>query len=130
MNYEAMFPMDAFKGFVICWDVTDRNFMVLILFYIQGQPLLYRGPRLFFFGPYYIYIYIYIYIDDAFFQPELCWSVLGSLGRTWTAAGLVCRLLDVILLCKMKKAGGSAGASPVAAQMPKSVSSSERIWTT
>ena len=32
--------------------------------------------------------------DDAFFQPELGWSMMGSLGRTWTVGGLVCRLLD------------------------------------
>ena len=78
--------------------------------------------------------------DDAFFffSTGLGWSVLGSLGWTWTAAvGIVCRLwiigseiglywvglqaLGVALLCKNKKEGGSAGASPVAAQMPKSV---------
>ena len=64
--------------------------------------------------------------DDAFFQPELGWSVLGSLGRTWTAAGLVCRLLDVALLCRNKKEGGSARALPVAAPMPKSVSFLEK----
>ena len=28
MTHEAMFPMDAFKGFVICWDVTGGNFLV------------------------------------------------------------------------------------------------------
>ena len=32
--------------------------------------------------------------DDAFFQSELGWSVLGALGRSWTTGGLVCRLLD------------------------------------
>ena len=32
MTHEAMFPMDAFKGFVICWDVTDGNFLVQFCF--------------------------------------------------------------------------------------------------
>ena len=40
----------------------------------------------------------------------------GSLGRTWTAG------TDVDLLCKNKKEEWPAGASPVAAPMPKSVS--------
>ena len=31
------------------------------------------------------------------------------------------QVLNVVLLCKSKKEGGSAGASPVAAPMPKSV---------
>ena len=43
MTHEAMFPMDAFKGFVICWDVTDRNFLVLILFYIFDGKLVDPG---------------------------------------------------------------------------------------
>ena len=72
--------------------------------------------------------------DDAFFQPELGWSVLGSLGRTWTvvdwsegsrSSGLNLLALDVALLCKNKKEGGSARASPVVAPMPKSVLSLE-----
>ena len=46
----------------------------------------------------------------------------GSLDRTWTDSELVCKLLDVVLLCKNKKKGGSARALPVAAPMPKSVS--------
>ena len=37
--------------------------------------------------------------------------------------------LDVALLCKNKKEEGSARASPVAAPMPKSVLSLEKIWT-
>ena len=43
MTHEAMFPMDAFKGFVICWDVKYGNFMVLILFYIFDGELVYPG---------------------------------------------------------------------------------------
>ena len=43
MTHEAMFPMDAFKGFVICWDVTDGNFLILILFYIFAGKLVYPG---------------------------------------------------------------------------------------
>ena len=39
MTHEAIFPMDAFKGFVICWDVVDGNFLVLILFYISDGEL-------------------------------------------------------------------------------------------
>ena len=73
-----------------------------------------------------------IVIDDAFFQPELGWSVWGSLGWTKTAGGLNggCRIvwavdlwtLIVALLGKNKEEGGSVRASPVAAPMPKSVS--------
>ena len=29
--------------------------------------------------------------DDAFFQPELGWSVFGLLGQSWADTGLVCR---------------------------------------
>ena len=29
--------------------------------------------------------------DDAFFQPELGWSVFGLLGWSWADTGLVCR---------------------------------------
>ena len=43
MTHEAMFPMDAFKGFVICWDVADGNFLVLILFYIIDGELVDPG---------------------------------------------------------------------------------------
>ena len=43
MTHEAMFPMDAFKGFVICWDVTDINFLVLISFYIFDGKLVDPG---------------------------------------------------------------------------------------
>ena len=66
--------------------------------------------------------------DDAFFnriglervgvvgsEPRLLWTGLKALDRRAgyrTTAGLV---------CKNKKEGGSAGASPVAAPMPKSV---------
>ena len=39
MTHEAKFSMDAFKGFVICWDVADENFLVLILFYIFDGEL-------------------------------------------------------------------------------------------
>ena len=39
MTHDAMFPMDAFKGFVTCWDVADGNFLVLILFYIFDGEL-------------------------------------------------------------------------------------------
>ena len=57
-----------------------------------------------------------------FFSTGLGWSVLGSLGRTWTTAGLVWSVgTGVALLCKNKKEEGSTGASPVAAPMPKSV---------
>ena len=64
--------------------------------------------------------------------------MLGCLGQTRTAAGLICRLwivgseiglllgdlqaLDVALSAKKnKEEKGPAGASPVAAPMPKSV---------
>ena len=43
MTHEAMFPIDAFKGFVICWDVTSGNFLVLILFYIFNGKLVVLG---------------------------------------------------------------------------------------
>ena len=33
-------------------------------------------------------------VDDAYFQPELGWSVWGSLGRTKTASGLNKRIPD------------------------------------
>ena len=47
----------------------------------------------------------------------------GSSGRTWTTAGLVCRLcMWLFPVEKNKKEEGSAEASPVAAPMPKSVS--------
>ena len=44
--------------------------------------------------------------------------------RVWgrTAAATDWQDLDVALLCKIKKEGGSARASPVDASMPKSVS--------
>ena len=35
--------MTAFKGFVICWDVVDGNFLVLILFYIFDGELVDPG---------------------------------------------------------------------------------------
>ena len=70
------------------------------------------------------------------FSTGLGWSVLGSLGqnqgccggsgssgRTWTTAGLVCRLcMWLFPTYKNKKEEGPVGASPVAALMPKSVS--------
>ena len=43
MTHEAMFPMDAFKAFVNCWDVTGRNFFILILFYIFDGKLVDPG---------------------------------------------------------------------------------------
>ena len=43
-----------------------------------------------------------------------------SAGFGYGTAGL--QSLDVALLCKDKRQRGSAGVSPVAAQMPKSVS--------
>ena len=76
--------------------------------------------------------------DDAFFQPELGWSVKGGrwvgprLLTGWTGG---CRIvwavdlwtLNVSFLCKNKEEGGSARASPMAALMPKSVSLLEKI---
>ena len=56
-----------------------------------------------------------------FFSIGLCWSVLGSLGRNYGYCWAGLQALDVALLCKNKKEGGSAGALPVAAPMPKSV---------
>ena len=35
--------MTTFKGFVICWDIVDGNFMVLILFYIFDDELVDPG---------------------------------------------------------------------------------------
>ena len=55
------------------------------------------------------------------FSIELGWSILGSLGRNQGCCWTGLKALDVALLCKNKKEGGSAGASPVAAPMPKSV---------
>ena len=55
-------------------------------------------------------------------KPGLLWTGLKALDRRAgdrTAAGL--QTLDVALLCKNKNEGGSAGASPVADPMPKSV---------
>ena len=43
----------------------------------------------------YIYIYIYIYIYMMpFFNQNWAGACYGSLGRTWIASGLGCRLLD------------------------------------
>ena len=51
----------------------------------------------------------------------------GSLGWTWTAAGLVFRLCIWLFPAeKNKKEEGLAGTSPVAAPMPKSVSFLEK----
>ena len=53
-----------------------------------------------------------------------CWAGLPALDYRAgyrTTTGLVCRLWGVALLYKNKKEGGSAGASPVAALIPKSV---------
>ena len=72
--------------------------------------------------------------DDVFFQPELGWSVLGVVGPDldlqalgfsglkWDCSRASLQALDVALLCKSKKEGGSARASPVATPIPKSVS--------
>ena len=70
--------------------------------------------------------------DDAFFQPDwagACWIVVGSeigLLLGWSA-GFGCgandlQSLNMALLCKDKKKKGPAGASPVAAPIPESVS--------
>ena len=55
------------------------------------------------------------------FSIVLGWNVLGSLGQNQGCCWTGLKALDVALLCKNKKEGGSAGASPVAAPMPKSV---------
>ena len=47
--------------------------------------------------------------------------MLGSLGRNWDCYWAGPQALNVGLFCKNKKEGGSAGASLVAAPMPKSV---------
>ena len=60
--------------------------------------------------------------DNAFFSTGLGWSVLGSLGWIGTAVGLVCRLQIWLSSAKTRKKKGPAGASPVAAPMPKSIS--------
>ena len=76
--------------------------------------------------------------DDAFFQPELGWSVKGGrwvrprLLAGWTGGCRIVwavdlRTLNVSLLCQNKEEGGSSRASPVAAPMPKSVSLLEKI---
>ena len=71
---------------------------------------------------------------ELIYQLKLGWSVWASLGRTKTASGLSCRMLDrprhvdLLLVLKMaflyknKKEWGSARALPVAAPMHKSVS--------
>ena len=59
-------------------------------------------------------------IDDAFFQPD--WA--GTCRGRWAGPGLLLGWstgTGVALLCKNKKEEGSAGASPMAAPMPKSV---------
>ena len=54
-----------------------------------------------------------------------------SSGRGWDYCYADRLALDVVHLCKKNhKEEGPAGASPVAAPMPKSVSSSEKRWTT
>ena len=45
----------------------------------------------------------------------------GSSGLKWDFCSAGLQALDMALLCKSKKEGGSARASPVAAPMPKSV---------
>ena len=49
-------------------------------------------------------------------------QVPGSSGLKWDCYSAGLQALDEALLCKSKKEGGSARASPVAAPMPKSVS--------
>ena len=46
----------------------------------------------------------------------------GSSGLKWDCCSAGLQALDVALLCKSKKEGGSARASSVAAPMPKLVS--------
>ena len=58
---------------------------------------------------------------------DLDWWRAGLLDAGSSALNQDCNngdllALGVVLLCKDKKEGGSAWASPVAAQMPKSVS--------
>ena len=48
-------------------------------------------------------------------------QVPGSSGLKWDCCSAGLQALDVALLCKSQKEGGSARASPVAAPMPKSV---------
>ena len=60
--------------------------------------------------------------DDAFFNRN--WA--GACRGRWAGLGLMLgwaglQALDVVLLCKNKKEGGSARTSPVATPMPKSV---------
>ena len=73
---------------------------------------------------FYIYVYMKMYMieyDDAFFFNR---TRLERVGVVEPEPGL---LLDwstsfgVVFLCKDKKKEGPAGASPVAAPMPKSV---------
>ena len=59
--------------------------------------------------------------DDAFFEPD--WA--GGCEGHWDGPGLLLGWFagtSVALLCKNKKVEGPAGASPVAAPMPKSIS--------
>ena len=58
--------------------------------------------------------------DDAFFNRTGLERV-GVVGPVLDCWWVVMQALDMALLCKNKKEGGSAGASPVAAPMPKSV---------
>ena len=54
----------------------------------------------------------------------------GLSGRRWDCCWADRLALDMAHLCKKnQKEEGPAGASPVAAPMPKSVSSSEKRWT-
>ena len=46
----------------------------------------------------------------------------GSSGLKWDCCSAGLQALDMALLCKSQKEGGSARSSPVAAPMPKSVS--------
>ena len=66
--------------------------------YSQGtSPTSIQSPSLFSYIEIYFDLSAYfnaLPADDAFFQPELGWSMWGSFGRTWPAGGLGCRLLD------------------------------------
>ena len=74
----------------------------------------------------YLYFLIFMHelinmIDDAFFNQN--WA--GTCWGRWAGLGLPLGLLlalDATLPCKNKRQRGSAGASPVATSMPKSVS--------
>ena len=55
-------------------------------------------------------------------RRRACLQAPGSSGLKWDCYSVGLQALDVALLYKNKKEGGSARASPVASPMPKSVS--------